>query len=516
MEQDVPKRTSFTGLAFSLGIAVSQFIFVVAFHNNYGYFRDELYYIACSDHLAWGYVDQPPFSIGLLAAVRWIAGDSLHAIRFLAAAAGACVVVLSSLTARRLGGGTFAQTLTALTVVASPVLLGHGRYFSMNAFDVLFWALALYLAVTIIVTGRERLWILFGLVAGLGLLNKYSIGFLCIGLAAGLLLSPYRKHLQSRWFWIGAALAALIFAPHVIWEIQNGLPSVEFMRNASREKNVHLPVVEFLIGQVKYNNYFTAPVWLLGIYFFFFGQDGKRYRALGWTYLVVLTVMMIGNAKLYYLSPVYPLLFAGGAVFIERTVAWNWVRAAAVCLVLAGAVLAAPLTIPVLPVESFIAYQKSLGLTPKAEERNALGVLPQHYADMFGWEDLTAIIARAYGKLSPEERSRCVVYVRNYGEAGAIDFFGKRYGLPPALCAHNNYWLWGPGTRSGDIAIIVGGSRELKENLDDLRVRYREVELVGTTDCRYCVPFENGRMIFMCKGMNTTFQALWAHERFYI
>jgi hypothetical protein len=212
-------------------------------------------------------------------------------------------------------------------------------------------------------------------------------------------------------------------------------------------------------------------------------------------------------------------VLAGGAVFLDRTIrirSWNWLKPVVVSLVIAGGMIAAPFTIPLLPVEEYIAYQKALGLTPKAEERSSLGALPQHYADMFGWEEMVATVSNVYNKLTPEERAKCVIYARNYGEAGAIDFFGKKYGLPPALCAHNNYWLWGPGTRTGDVAIIIGRSRDLQENLDDLKSVFKAVEYAGSIQCHYCMPYENGRQLFVCKGMNTTFQNIWPGERFYI
>jgi hypothetical protein len=178
--------------------------------------------------------------------------------------------------------------------------------------------------------------------------------------------------------------------------------------------------------------------------------------------------------------------------------------------------ISAPFAIPILPVEKFVAYQEFLGIKPHADERTSLGVLPQYYADEFGWEEMVAVIASAYQKLTPEEQAKCAIYVRNYGEAGAVDFFGWKYGLPNALCAHNSYWYWGPGDRSGDVAIIIGGSRSLQDNLNDLRRRYQYVELAATTKIDYCMPYENGRLIFICKGMNTSFRNLWPHERFFI
>ena len=501
-----------------LFLALFQLALVIAFHNSYGYFRDELYYIACSDHLAWGYVDQPPLSIAILWLNRLLLGDSLQMLRLLPALASACVVLLAALMVRQLGGGKFVQGLASLTVVAAPGLIGHGRYFSMNSFDVLFWTLAGYVLITILSNDKPKLWVLFGIVVGLGLLNKYSIGFMVIGAVTGLVLTRHRKQLVTKWFWLGSAIAAVIFLPHVIWEITHGFPSLEFMRNASEIKNVRHGAVDFFLGQLRDMNFANAPLWLGGIYFFFRYREG-HYRPLGWMYIVVFLVMIAGSAKVYYLSAIYPVFLAGGAVLFEQFVqrkSWNWLKPVYATVIMLLGLVSLPFTLPVLPVEQFISYEHFLGMAPRAEERSSVAELPQYYADMFGWEEIVDSIATTYNKLTPEEQSQCVVYVRNYGEAGAIDFFGKKYGLPKALCAHNNYWLWGPGERTGNIAIIFGDKRTLEDNFSDLRSYYDRVELGATTHAKYCMPYENGRMIFICKGMKTTFQNIWQKERFYI
>ena len=508
-------------------IAGASLALLVSFHNSYGYFRDELYYIACSDHLALGYVDQPPFSIALLALWRSFFGDSLHSIRILAAFAVGGTSFLTALIARRLGGGSYSLSLSALAVVAAHTLLGSGRSYSMNPLDILFWTAALYIGVRILAGDPPDLWLPFGVVVGLGLLNKYSVGFMCAGLAGGLLLTPHRRQLATGRFWAGASIALLLFLPHIVWEISKGFPTLEFMRNASQIKNARIGVWEFIRGQFDGMNYMNAPLWLLGLAYFFFHPEGKRFRPLAWMYVLVFLAMIAGNGKVYYLSAAYPVLLAGGAVSLERFVAgpsgaraWNrprgWVRVAYPALLVLWMLVGLPFTVPVLPVERFIEYEKFLGVTPKAEERSSVGELPQYYADQFGWEELAAGVAKIYNTLTPEEQRQCVIFVRNYGEAAAIDFFGKSYGLPPALCAHNSYWMWGPGERTGNIAIILGHDRLLQDNLNDLKRRYRHVELAGATESRYAMPYENGRLIFVCREMNTTFQILWPGERFYI
>ena len=505
-------------LAIPFFLAMFQLALQIAFHANYNYFRDELYYIACSDHLAFGYVDQPPLCAAILWLARHLFGDSLYAIRLLPALAGAAVVFLAALMTRKLGGGSFAQALAALSIVAAPGLIGHGKFFSMNPFDVLFWVLIAYIVVVILSDERPKLWILFGGVVGLGLLNKYSMGFMVVGLVAGLLLTKQRKQLASKWFWIGAMLAGALFLPHIIWQVSNGFPSLEFMRNASQNKNVNLGVLNFSMGQLLEMNLLNAPIWLSGIVFFFFYREG-RYRALAWTYPVVFIAMIAGNAKVYYLSAIYPLFLAGGSVVFEQwfqNVRWRWMKLMYMSLLIVFAAMALPFALPILPVEQFVRYEQTLGLMPRAEEVNAVAELPQYYADQFGWEEMVATIADVYKRLTPQEQSECVIYVRNYGEAGAIDFYGNRYGLPKATCGHNNYWMWGPGTRSGNIAIIIGVSKDLQQSLADLKRGYTHVEYIGTMNAKYAMPFENGRLIFLCKGMKTTFQKLWPGERFFI
>jgi hypothetical protein len=185
------------------------------------------------------------------------------------------------------------------------------------------------------------------------------------------------------------------------------------------------------------------------------------------------------------------------------------------CLTVVAAA-ALPFCSPVLPVEQFIKYERFTGLMPRADEKSAVGELPQYYADQFGWREMVDSIATVYRKLTTEEQAQCVIFVRNYGEAGAVDFFGGQYGLPNALCGHNSYWYWGPGDRSGNVAIVIGRSRNLEENLSDLGSAFKHVELAGTTNANHCMPYENGRMIFICKGLTSTIQKIWPKQRFFI
>jgi len=500
-------------VSFLIYLAIGKLILHILFHAEYGYFRDEFYYIACSDHLAWGYVDQPPLSIFVLAVGRALMGSSLLSIRILSAVAGAGVVIMTGLTVRQLGGGRYTQMLAAVAVIASPIMLALNGYFSMNAFDILFWTVAAYIVVLIVTNENPKLWLAFGFVVGLGLLNKYSIGFFCIGLVAGLLLTTHRKHLLNKWFWLGNLIALGLFLPHIIWQITHGFPSLEFMRNAATYKNLPTPPLEFLMGQFLEVGFANALLWVPGLYFCFFHGDGRKYRLFGWMYITIFVVMVLTNAKVYYLAPIYPLLLALGTIAVGRFLQWNgwiWLKPVLIGVIIVSGIFVLPFAMPVLPVEIFIEYQKKSGIAPPQEERCEVGVLPQHYADMFGWEEMVETVVGVYRDLTPEEQSLCVIFVSNYGEAGAIDFFGKKFGLPKATCGHNNYWLWGPPkNRSGDVAIIFGESHDVQRSYDDLKQHYEDVVHAATFTCTYCMPYENNRPIFVCRNMYRTIQEIW-------
>jgi len=493
-------------------LALAVFALHALTNGGYDYFRDEFYYLACADHLAAGYVDHPPLSILLLAASRRLLGDSLFALRLLPALASAALVFATGRAARALGGGVFAQGLAAVAVALAPVFLVVGNFYSMNAFEPLFWTAAGLILLRIIDGEDPRLWLALGLVIGLGLENKHSMAFFAFGVAAALLLSPQRRLLTSRWPWLGALVAATAFLPNLAWQVGNGFPTLEFMRHAQLLKNAALSPLEFVAQQILMLQPLTLPLWLGGL-LWLFSPAGRRHRAWGWIYVAVLAVLMAQHGKAYYLAPAYPMLFAAGATALES---WTrdrrrWLRPAYTALLLAGGVALAPLGLPILPVDALVRYSRALGVQEGVRaENNALGQLPQHFADMFGWREMVATVAQVYHGLPPEDRRRCAIFGQNYGEAGAIDLFGKALGLPHAISGHNNYWLWGPGAFTGEVVIVIGGSAaELAPNCESL-------EQKAVTRCDYCMPFENNLPVFVCRSRGGRLGELWARVKRYI
>lgn len=488
--------------------------------RGFGYFRDEFYYIACSEHLDFGYVDQPPLAMLLLKLIRLAFGDSLLAIRILPALCGAAFVFLTGIIARELGGKKFSLILASAAALAPIGNFFIFHMYSMNFLDVIFWQAVILTVIRIIKSENPRYWLVFGLIAGFGLQNKISVLFLCFGILLGVLLTRQRKHLKSKYLWLGLALAAFLFLPYILWNMAHGWPTLEFMQNARTYKMAEVTPLGFLKGQILYNNPAALIIWLVGLWFFFFHKEGKKYRVFGWMYLSIYILFTIQQAKDYYLAPAYPILFAGGAVQFENWLkkkSWRWLKSTLISLILIPTLFFCPFTLPILPVEKTISLIQWSGITGNAGERHELGALPQHFADMFGWEEMVATVAGVYQRLSPEEQSKCIIYVRNYGQAGAIDLFGKKYNLPKATCAHNNYWLWGPPKdKTGEVVIVFGTSSDLQRSYEDLRPHFEEVEHAATIQCKYCMPYENNRPIFICRKMKRSIQEIWEQERFYI
>lgn len=503
-------------MAVLLGLALSKLVLYVVAAGRYGIFRDELYYIACGRHLAFGYVDHPPFVALIANLTDRLLGDSLYALRLLPALTGVLTVLLAGLIARELGGGRFAQALAAIAVIISPAYLFLNNYLSMNCFDALFWVLGAYVLVLLLKRGNRQLWLLFGVIAGVGLQNKHSMLFFGFGVFVALLLTPARQDFRSKWLWLGALIAIVIFLPNVIWEIRYGWPTLEFMRRAEVFKNVRQSPLGFLAEQIAEQIMEIHPlaflILLAGLGYFFLSRHGQPYRLFGWIYLAILALFLVERAKAYYLAPVYPIMLAAGAVWIETAIRrrrWNWLRPVIISLLVVGGTVTAPFTLPILPVETFIRYERGLGLQPLQVERHALGPLPQLYADMFVWENMAASVARVYKNLPASERARCAIYGQNYGEAGAMDFFRPRYGLPRAVSGHNNYWLWGLGSDPVDVLIIIGGRRS------DHQKVFEHVEQAALIKCDYAMPYETNLPVFICRTPKVSLRDAWATTKHY-
>src|ERR1044072_4565433 len=484
------------GMLAVVGLAIGKLIFHCIFNNRYGYFRDEFDYLSCGNHLAWGYVDQPPLLPFLVRISRMVLGDSLRSIRFLPALSISVVLVLSAMMAREFGGRRFALVLTAVAVLVAPVYLSAGSLLTTNSLEPLLWMGCAYFAI-LAIKRDPRYWMLFGVSAGLGLEEKYSIAIFGAAIVLALLLTKQRRAFFNRWLWMGGAIAFLIFLPNLIWNIQNHWPFLELMHNIRASgRDTELSVWQFFIQQILLLHPLTAPIWIGGLLALLFSSSLRNYRLLGLSYLVAFAAFVLLKGKNYYLAPIYPLLFAAGAVAIEAGIErtrHGWLKPVMIVLLVGGGAWLAPVVVPVFSIDRFFSYMNTLPFKlPRSEHSHERAALPQHYADQFGWEELAAMTAQAWARVRPDERDDCAIFGQNYGQAGAIDFFGPRYGLPPAISGHQTYYLWGPRNYSGKCMIVLGDKQERLAEL------FEQVEYVGTSDNQYAL--ERNISVYLCRG----------------
>jgi hypothetical protein len=476
--------------------------------GRYGYFRDELYFLDCGRHLAWGYVDLAPLT-GWIARLLLELGGSLWLLRLVPALAGAALVALTMVLAQRLGGGRFAQGLAGVAVIVVPVLLAFASLFTMNALEPLFWTGCALAVVQVIRSGDSRWWLVYGAVAGVGLMNKHSMLFFGFATAVAVLLTPLRRELGRRWIWLGAGIALLLFLPNIVWQAANDFPTLEDLSNV-REigKNVELAPTAFVVEQILIVHPVLAPVWLAGLWALFAGR-ARGFRAIGWIFVVVFTTLLLLKGKSYYVAPIYPLALAAGGVAFEG---WTErlrvgrarlsVRAAVLAIVVLLGALLAPMFVPVLAPEDLVAYQNRIGLAPSKTEVAHVGPLPQYFGDQFGWPELVAEVARIFHALPEEEREVACIFAGNYGEAGAVNLFGPEHGLPRAISGHQTHWFWGPGDCTGEVVIVLQGSAE------GLAEVFTSVEEAGSHHHPWGMAEEN-RPIHVARGIKVPLDDLW-------
>lgn len=460
--------------------------------GQYGYHRDELYYLASAAHLDLGYVDYPPVTplLGRLALLLF--GDSLLGLRVLPALAGAAVVVFTGLLARVLGGRLWAQALAALAVLASPIFLGANLLFQTVSFDQLAWAVVTYAVARALRDGGGRWWLVTGAAFGVGLLTKYTIAAFGLGILIGLLATSARGQLLTPGPYLAGLLAALLFAPNVVWQMGHDWSSLQYLRTHRAVIDSDGGPVAFLVEQIPLAGPAGLVLLVVGARYLL---GSGQFRALGVAAIMVEVLLLLAGGKSYYPAPIYPLLLAAAAVAAERRLAGRpRLRASVVAAVVLSGLIPLPILVPVLPEQPAI----RLGL-PSARK---------DYADMFGWPELAATVAGVYQGLPPEERAHATLLAANYGEAGALDRFGPAYGLPPAISPHLTYYYWKPAHVADDPVIAVGFSAE------QLRPWFSRLEEAATLGNRAGVQNEEiGRRVYLCREPRVPLDQVWPELR---
>jgi 4-amino-4-deoxy-L-arabinose transferase-like glycosyltransferase len=474
-------------------------------NGQYGFHRDELATLDDARYLAWGYVAYPPVTPFIARMALELFGPTLAGVRFFAALSQGAALVLTGLMARRLGGRRAAQIVAALAVAVAPVSLAAGALFHYVSFDYLWWVAVAYLIIRLLKSEDPRWWLAVGAVVGLGMMTKYTMVFLVAGVIAGVLVTPARRYLRSPWLWCGVALSLTIFLPNLIWQVQHGFISLDFLSHI-HARDVRIGRTQnFLIDQLLVAaNPFTVLLWVAGLFYFLVAPDGKRYRLIGWMFVVPFILFLIAKGRGYYMAPAYPMLLAAGAVLEERAVAslaagWARLLRGITCSALAvGGVIAIALVLPIAPVNS-----------PWWKAANRVN---DGFREEIGWPELVETVAGIHASLSAEERAHVGILAGNYGEAGAIDLYGPARGLPKAISGVNSYWLRRYGDPPPQTLIVVGLSRDFLER------NFESCVLAGHVTNRYGVLNEETTRhpdLFVCRQLRQPWPAFWKQFRNY-
>jgi hypothetical protein len=510
------RQVLWLGLLFAaIKIALQVVGNVVSQRAGYGIFRDEMYYLICGQRLAFGYVDQPPM-VALQARLTQVLFGYEHmwSLRLFSAIAGGAKVLLTGLLARALGGGPGAAGLAMFAVLTVPVYLSIDSFLSMNSFEPVFWMTAMLALLEIVRVPESRSrawWIVLGVSAGLGLENKATLTFYLVCLLGGLLLTPARRVLYSRWCGVGITVLVVLALPNFIWQVVHHFPTWEWLRAVQHsDKDIKLPPVKMLVGQLVMLGPLHSVLWVTGVGWLL---TMRRWRFAGIAYVLFLGFMMGMHAKDYYLAPAYPVLFAAGAVAwvgwgekrrVVRGLIWGYVA-----VLLVGTCFVIPYALPILPPQRFLAYERWVGFRPEDMEKHDATLLPQFYADRFGWTELVEKVSAIYDWLPAEERARTGIFVANYGEASALNLYGPALGLPVAISGHQSYWLWGPHGYTGDAVIVV-----TQATAAQMKDYYESCTLMAVRTAPLAMPWERGP-IYMCRGAKFPFTRYWDKRKEY-
>jgi 4-amino-4-deoxy-L-arabinose transferase-like glycosyltransferase len=493
-----------TDTALLLLIALGFLILHVAAGGRYGFQRDELATLEDARHLAAGYVAYPPITPFFGRISLDLFGTSLRGFRFFAALAQAIIVVLAGLMARELGGKRFAQVVAAFSVAISPVSLASGALMQYVAFDYLFWVLTAYLLIKLLRSGNPVLWVPIGIAIGLGMMSKYTMIFFVASIVVGLLVTDARRYLASKWLWIGVVVSLLVFLPNLIWQIRHHFISLDFLQHI-HARDIRIGRTQhFLVEQIGIPaNIFTIPLWIAGLFFYFRSPAGKRFRMIGWMFVITLLIFFVAKGRSYYMAPAYPMLLAAGAVLDERWLhllsgmSARILRVATAAVLILGGIIAASITLPLAPVNS--------------KWWQVANKIDSDFREEIGWPDLVAEVAQIYNSMPPAERASTGIIAANYGEAGAINLYGPAYGLPRAISGINSFWYQGYPSPPPKSLIVIGMGHQYRNQY------FQSCEVAGHITNPYGIQNEEAERpeIYLCRQLRQPWPDFWADFRYY-
>ena len=484
-------------------IAAARFAYHLATNGQYGFHRDELQTLDDARHMDWGFVAYPLFTPLLGRIELALFGTSLVGFRVFAALAVSIAMVLAGLIAKELGGGRRAQVLAAIASGISPISLIQGAVMQYVSFDYVWGVLATYFLVRLLKSEDPRWWVPIGTVIGLGMETRFTIGFLALGIVGAVLLTPLRRHLASKWLWLGVALSILLFLPNILWQVTHHFISRDFYSYLHKRDLRQGRYRDFYLGQLLVDvNPVTAPLAVIGLWFFFFKQETKRYRFLGCVYLVSLLLFALMGARSYYTAPLYPMLVAAGCVSRAswadslRPFWYRVVYSVQWALLIIGGIGITLLVTPVAPLGGAV-----WKVTSKVHDQ---------FREEIGWPEQAHIVAGVFNALPSDERERTGILTGNYGEGGGLNLYGPALGLPHAMSLTNSFWYRGYDPRLPQTVILVGFDLEEGQKLFDSCA----VAAKNTNDLN--VENEESRDhpdILLCRGLHRSWPDYWARAR---
>jgi hypothetical protein len=500
-------------ILFGISLIVFLFLILIGVLSSYGYFIDELYYLSCSHRLAFGYIDQPPLSIFILYVNRILFGDSLFAIRWIPALTISATVFLTGIITKQLGGGRYAMVMSAIAVAGCPVYLLFGSFYSMNVFEIFIWTLIMYYTIRILKEDNPKYFIVIGLLLGLGLEMKHTMITYALGFIIGTTISRSRKLLWNKWFLFGLLTAFVILLPNIIWQLKNGMPSLEFYRNAMVNKNISTGPIGILAGQILFIGPIAFLLGICGLIFILINKDFVKYRLFGFTYLILLIILIVSqSSRPDRIAAIYPILFCAGGIAIEKYsqgVKYRIPEKAVLVLLIIGSIVTMPIAVAFLEPETEAAYLSSIGFKMSIEEGKRTEKIPQWISDRLGWKELAKDVSMVYMSLPPELRQNTVIVSSNYGEAGALELYAKDYPLPRVYSTHNSFHTWGPPSDSIKTFIAI------RINRKDLEQRFEKVINAWTFRCEYCSHPQQSIPIYIARNPNFSIQKEWKNFKIY-
>ncbi len=464
--------------------------------TNYELHRDAYLYLAQSDHLSWGYLSIPPLTPFVAHFWQLLFGSSVFAVRLIPAFIGALSIIVIGEIVRELGGRSWSIILACLAYLVSPAFLRSNSLFQPVSFDSFFWLLATWAMVRLLRTEDQRWWLVLGIIFGFGFLNKYSIVFPALSFVVGLSLTKQRPLFQSRWLLYGALAGLIIILPNLLWQFNHNWPVIHHMTQLRDRQLVHVRFKDFLVMQA-FMILPAIPVFLAGIFYVLLDKSANRFRAMGFTYFILLILLIMLSGKSYYTLGIYPVFFAFGGVAITRYTGGKlqWSRSALALFMILITLPAVPMSLPVLPYPAMIRYDKAvvnMGMDDLLRwEDGTVHPLPQDYADMTGWKELADVVDSTWHSLSPEEQRETYIYAENYGEAGAIHYFNKRKKIPQPICFNGSFLFWAPDSVHGTTLIYVN------DDTSGIRKQFQEVTLAGRITNPYAR--EHGMQVYLCR-----------------